>query len=223
MITARARQAGWICLIGSGVGIVQGLLLMLLPPVSSPDRYSYPLSPIGHVIAEASFAVQHVLLLVGVVTLARAQRGRATVVPRIGLWVGAAGLALLTIVELIAMTAADVAADSAYAATVSSLYAIPTLTTGAGLVVGGLGFLRSGTLPGGIIPRGWRRWVPLIIGGYVFVPLLPAIMAPFLFGRLAIMGWMITFALLGWMLIKPGEHAQESLDKISSRTLPASA
>jgi hypothetical protein len=221
MITP-SRVAGWLCLLGSGIGVLQGLVLLLYPPVVGLDRYSYPFTSTGYVIAQASFAVQHLLLLVGLVTLARAQAGSALRLTRFGLWVGVAGMVGLTAMEVVAMTAADVATDSSQAALVSSLYGIPTMIIGGGLVAGGIGFARSGRLPSGETATGWRRWVPLIIGGYVFVPLLPAIMAPFVVGRFAIMGWMITFAALGWMLIRPGNR-QPSLDKISSRTFAASA
>jgi hypothetical protein len=36
---------------------------------------------------------------------------------------------------------------------------------------------------------------------YVFVPLTPALFASYLAARLAIGGWMLGFALLGWALI----------------------
>lgn len=215
-----ARTAGRLCLVGSGLGVLQGLGLLLVPAAVGPEQYSYPLTPSGHVVAQVSFAVQHLLLLAGLVALARCQaRSRLS---RSGLWGGVVGLTALTVMELVTISAAHVTADSPRAALINSLYGVPTLIMGASLVVGGIGFARAGRLPGEIDPVGWRRWVPLVIGAYVFVPLLPAIMAPFLFGRLAIMGWMITFAALGWMLVRP-QPTQESLDKISSRTLAASA
>jgi hypothetical protein len=39
--------------------------------------------------------------------------------------------------------------------------------------------------------------VVLALGIYVFLPLTPAIMGPFVAGRLAIGGWMLLFAVLG--------------------------
>ena len=59
------------------------------------------------------------------------------------------------------------------------------------------GFAKSSGL------TGWRRWLPLILGSYVFVPLLPAVFAPYVWGRIAISVWMLQFAGLGWMLIRP--------------------
>ena len=42
-----------------------------------------------------------------------------------------------------------------------------------GMLLGGIGFGRSSGL------TGWRRWLPLALGVYVFVPLFPAVFAPF--------------------------------------------
>ena len=48
--------------------------------------------------------------------------------------------------------------------------------------------------------QGWSRFVPLGLGVWVFVPMLPALAGPFVAARLAITGWMRLFALLGWRL-----------------------
>ena len=190
--------AGWICLVGAVIGLAQGLFMLFVTPVVGDDRYSYPLSATGFTIAQMSFAVQHLMLLVGVVALARTcwtQRSRLAV---IGFWIAAAGFLLLTAMELLAITAADAATSSAQADLINSLYGIPTIICGVGLLVGGIGFAKASRL------TGWQRWLPLILGIYVFVPLMPAIFAPYVWGRIAISVWMLLFAGLGWMLIRPG-------------------
>ncbi len=80
---------------------------------------------------------------------------------------------------------------------INSLYSIPTIVCGVGLLVGGIGFARSSGL------TGWRRWLALILGINVFVRLLFAVFAPYVGGQIAISVWMLLFAGLGWMLIRP--------------------
>jgi hypothetical protein len=52
---------------------------------------------------------------------------------------------------------------------------------------------------------GWPRWVPLTMGVWVFVPMIPAMLAGFLPARLAISAWMLLYAALGWALVRHGE------------------
>jgi len=194
---SRTRIAGWVCFAGGLVGFTQGIVLLVVSPVVGEDRYSYPFSPTGYTIAQLSFAVQHLALIVGVVALAGSTWSRRSRPARIGFLIGALGLIMLTLMEVFALTAANSAMISSEADLVNSLYGIPTIATGVGMVIGGIAFARSSGL------TGWRRWLPLSLGLYVFVPLLPAIFAPFNVGRLAIGGWMLLFAALGWMLARP--------------------
>jgi hypothetical protein len=191
--------AGWICLVGAVIGLAQALTLLVVPPAVSDDRFSYPFTPTGFTIAQLSFAVQHLMLLVGVVALIRTAWTRRSRLAVVGFWIAAAGFLLLAAMEILAITAASAAMTSPEADLINSLYGIPTIICGLGLLIGGIGFARASGL------TGWRRWLPMILGTYVFVPLLPAIFAPYVWGRIAIGVWMLLFAGLGWMLIRPGD------------------
>ncbi len=46
----------------------------------------------------------------------------------------------------------------------------------------------------------------LVAGVFVFVPMMPALMGPFVLARLAITAWMLLFAALGYALWKVGER-----------------
>lgn len=196
-IEQRAPVAGWICLAGAVIGFAQALFMLFVAPTVGEDRYSYPLTPTGFTIAQLAFAIQHLMLLVGVVALARSAWTRRSRLAVVGFWIAAVGFLLLTAMEVLALTAADAATVSSEADLVNSLYGIPTIVCGVGLLVGGIGFARASGL------LGWRRWLPLVLGAYVFVPLFPAIFAPYVWGRIAIGVWMLLFAGLGWMLIRP--------------------
>ena len=49
---------------------------------------------------------------------------------------------------------------------------------------------------------GWRGLAVLVTGISVFVPMTPAPMGPFVLARLAITGWMLLLAALGYALWK---------------------
>lgn len=184
----RTRTAGRILFWGGVVGAVQAVVLLLAPAVVAPDRYSYPFTPTGWAVAQATFAVQHVALVVGVAALVGLATGRAA---RWALLVAVAGLVLLTATELFAITAAGASATDPQAELVNSLYGVPTVLTGLGLLVGGFG-----------LARGPLRWLTVGLGAFVFVVLLPAIFAPYVAGRLAIGAWMLLFAALGAVLAR---------------------
>ena len=99
----RTRTAGLVCLWGGVVGFVQAVVMLVVPAVVAPDRYSFPFTPGGYALAQSTFAVQHVALVVGVAVLAPMA---ATAVTRWALHGATAGLVLLSAMELVAITAA---------------------------------------------------------------------------------------------------------------------
>jgi hypothetical protein len=115
---------------------------------------------------------------------------------RAGLWVTVVGLALLTVMEALAITAADEPVDGAWAGVVDMLYSVPSIVSGVGLVVAGVGIARERSLPG------WERWVTLVAGIYVFLVLVPGIMAPFAVGRIVIGVWMLLFSAMAWAAVR---------------------
>jgi low temperature requirement protein LtrA len=104
------------------------------------------------------------------------------------------GLGLLALMELVAMSAATTANDSTLG-TISSLYGVPILMIGVGLIVAGVILLRRHAL-GRRLP-----WTLLALGGFVFLVLGPALASDsFVAGRWAIMAWMLLFAVLGALM-----------------------
>lgn len=128
--------------------------------------------------------MQHLGLLAGLVALGRSgwPGGR-----RRGVQAACVGMGLLTAMELLAIAAVR----SSYPTTTTTLldagYGIASTMIEVGLVAAG-------------VATGRRRWVPLVLGAYVFVPMFPALAAGFVPARLAIAGWMLLFALLGLLL-----------------------
>lgn len=195
---SRIRLYGRICLWAGVLGAASGIYLAVVPPSVGPERYSYPLSAAGHQAIQAWFAIQHVGLILGLIALLASGALGTARYGRIGLYVALAGLVVLTGAELWAITAAEAAAGSAQTAPLDTTFGIASILAGAGLVVAGAAAARAGRW------QGWARYLPLVLGIYVFVPMIPAIMGPFVAARLAIGGWMVLFAALGWELASQG-------------------
>lgn len=191
------RRAGILCL-GAGIlGAASGIFLAVVPTDVPADRYSYPLSATAFVVIQAWFAVQHLGLLAGIIGLGRsgATGGRL-----VGVRSAAAGMALLTATEIAAMAAARSSYPGPGTGVLDALYGVAVVLTAGGLIVAGLAVLRAR------LWRGARRWLPLATGVYALVPMTPLMLAGYLGARLAISGWMLLFAALGWALAREGSR-----------------
>lgn len=175
---------------GGLIGATQATVLSFWPAQVPPDMFSYPQTPSGAAVAQVTFALQHLLLLAGLVALLLVAGGRLL---RAGLWAAIAAMVVFAVQELVAISAVGEPADSPLAGTIESLYGIPTIALGLALVVAGVGALRGGVLPG-------PRWLLLATGLFVFVVLIPALMGPFELARIAIGVWMLLFA---WLFTAP--------------------
>ena len=196
----RSRAGGSVwslgrwCLWAGLLGAASGLALIAAPAAVAEDRFSYPMSAAAFVAVQCWFAVQHLGLWAGIVGLGRS----AAQAPPAAIRLAAAGMLLLAATELAAIAAARSAYPGPGTSVLDALYGVSTIAVGAGLVWVGIVVVRSG---------GWtgrRRGLPLALGVWVFVPMLPALFAGFLAARLAITFWMVLFALLGWALEREG-------------------
>lgn len=193
-----SRQAANLALWTGLIGAAAGIYLSLVPASVPDDRYSYPLSATGHIWMQVFFGIHHVGLVVALAALwasgAAGQNRTATV----GHYLGLGGMILLSVTELLAISAAESPLEGSRADQLGVAYGLSCTLVGVGLVLVGIAVMRSGRW------NGWRRYVPLAIGAWVFVPLFPALAGPFVLARLAIVGWMLLFAALGWGL--PGRE-----------------
>lgn len=193
---SRIRTYGLICLWAGLLGAASGVFMAVVPPVVGPERFSYPFDAGAHQRIQAWFAVQHIGLILGLLALLASGALGTARYGRVGLYVAVAGLVVLTGAELWAIAAADAALDSPALAPLNTAYGIASTLAGAGLVAAGIAALRTGRW------TGWARYLTLALGIYVFVPMFPAMFGPFVAARLAITGWMLLFAALGWVLAR---------------------
>jgi hypothetical protein len=190
------RRDGAVCLVAGLAGAASGIYLAVLDPDVSTDRFSYPQSAGEFFTIQVFFVVQHLGLLLGLLAL-----GRTGAVPRtrlglIGTYGAAVGMVGLAVMEVVAITARDVAVDSTTATMIGAGYGVVSVWLGATLVAAGIAMVRAG------VWQGWRRWVVLALGVWVFVPMMPALATMTDGARLAIAGWMLLFAALGAVLMR---------------------
>lgn len=196
--------AGLLCIVGGATGVIGAAVLGLATPAVGVDRYSYPLTPAGYVTIQLFFAVNHLLLLAGVVGLAHSGAVGTGRAGRVGLWATAVGWIGLTLCELRGATLAGSRYPTPATDVLDAAYGISTILIGAGLVATGVTVVRAG------VWTGWARWVVLACGVAVFAVVIPAVFVvvpgvdPFVAGRVALGGWMLLFAALGWSIHRAG-------------------
>jgi hypothetical protein len=192
---------GWLCVLAGILGAVSAVVLLAAPPAVATDRLSYPFTPAGFSVAQVWFSIHHLGLLAGLYGLRRSGAAGTGRLGSIGSWAAMVGMILLAVAELAAITVADGPAAIAQSGWLGGLYGVSSIVIGGGLILAGVAVLRTDEW------RDWRRFVPLVLGVYVFVPMTPALMASFVAARLAIGGWMLGFAVLGWALVKSAREA----------------
>ncbi len=191
VMAANLMRLGKWCVVASLVGVAQGAAVLAWPHQVPDIRYSFPFTSSWYVIAQATFFLQHLPLVASVGAVAATPEVRRARLAHWALVAATAGLGLLALMELVAMSAATTINNSVLGTTVSSLYSVPVLMIGVGMVMAGVVLLRQHVL--GRLP-----WILLALGLFVFVGLTPALATDsFVGGRLAIMAWMALYVVLG--------------------------
>jgi hypothetical protein len=180
------------------LGAASAIFLAYIPSELPEERFSYPLDTGGFTAIQVFFFVHHLALAGGLWAVWRsgaAGHGRHATIGGAG---SVVTMGLLAVQELVAISAASASYPSTLADTVGGVYGGVSLLNGVVLILFGVAVLRAGRW------TGWSRWLPLILGVYVIVPLTPAIFGPFVLARLTIGLWMLLFAALGWALRREG-------------------
>ena len=189
---ARVPAAATVCVLAGLLGFASGAWLALVEPAVREERFSFPLTAGDFTMVQVWFAVHHLGLLAGLLALSWAGVLPSTAAARRGWKLAVAGMVGLTLTEAVAIAAADSETASGTAGSVGALYGLACTAIGVGLVMLGVAIARSSGW------TGWRRWVVLVLGVWVFVPMFPALaVTPTDGARWAIAGWMLLFAALG--------------------------
>ena len=208
-LTTRGR---W-CLAAGLLGLAQGVAVLVWPHQVDEARFSFPFTATGFVLAQATFFLQHLPLVMAVGALAGLPAIRREHWAHRTLVIATVGLSLLALQELVAMSAATTDTETTLGTTINSLYGIPVLMTGVGLAVAGVVLLRRDAVGRPL------AWTLIALGAFVFVGLGPALATDsFVAGRLAIAAWMLLFALLGWLMQRAASQSQTGVQEPQART-----
>lgn len=189
------RNAGIATLIAGVLGALVPLAVALMPPTGDPEQYSYPSAPGGFVALQSFLAVQHLVLAWGLLAV-RWSGGASGRLGTVGSWGAAIAMVALGAVEAIAATASTATSESPIVAFLDTAYGVVTIPLGVFLILLGASVIRTRAW------TGWRRWVVLIAGIWVFVPLTPALIVDFTIARVALILWMVLFSGIGIALMR---------------------
>jgi hypothetical protein len=191
--TASVRASGWYCVAGAVIAVAGTTWLSIAPPSVSPDRVSFPVTPATFRFTEVLWTLTHVLVLLGVIGLARSGLAGASRTGRIGARIAVGGMALLVPAELGYVFAANAAENSAIDNVLSAAFGVAVPVAGIGLILAGTAILRSGRWPGG------GRYAPLLCGVLAFALIAVQVSRPsiFLWG---IAMWNLAFIWFGLAL-----------------------
>ena len=192
--SSRIRLCGQLCLLAGVLGAASSAYLAFHSPAVPEDMWSYPQTPEAFTGTRAWLAVQHLGLLAGLFAMWWSGAAGSTRLGRIGHAGAVAGMIGWIITEVAAITARHDTNDTTLAGLLVVGYGLFSLFMGAGLILEGIAVLRAR------VWHGWRRWLPLALGIWVFVPLMPAMGSPVESAEAAMAGWMLLFAALGWCL-----------------------
>lgn len=209
-----AGSGGWAAVVAGVLGAGAAAFLLVVPPAVEPDRFSFPLTATGFVVIQVAFFLHHLLVVWALWAFWRAGLAGRGVLAAIGGITSVLTMLALSVQELVAISAADSASPSTLIDVIEGAFGMITLATGAALIVFGIATVRARALSGA------GRWLVLVIGVWVIVPLTPAIFAGFELGRIAIGLWLLLFTWLGVEMLRWARTREPVLAGTSTR--PAS-
>lgn len=191
-----ALIGGWTAVLAGLTGAAGAVFLLTVPPGSPPEVFNYPLSPTAFVVVQVAFGVHHLLTAAALWAFWRAGfAGRGRLADTAG-WSAVVTMALLGVWEFVVISANGAPYPSDEIAWIDAGYGTLSLLNGVALVLLGVAAARAQVLAGA-----WR-WIALVIGIWVFVPMTPALLGGFVLGRIVIGTWLLLFALLGWGMLR---------------------
>jgi hypothetical protein len=188
------RVGGALCLAGGSVGAAGTAYLAATTPTDG-TAFSFPHPINGATALQMALALVPAVLIAGLVALrssgAVPSAGRA----RLGYYGAIAVLAGLASLGGIAVTVTESSPDV-------GAPAFGVLYAGYLMLLAGCLFLAGGQVAWHGRWVGWQRWLPLALGAWVIIPVLPALAVGFTAGAWAIAGWFGLFAVLGLVLVR---------------------
>ena len=188
-LTTYRRRGGIALIAGALLTIAAALMSAIVQGTSSvpDDLVRYPFSHHAFLPFTVFAAACHLLMLAGVVYLARGQLAAGSKTGRIGLRCVIAGLALLFVFEWLQLPFADQHTSNTGPTIVDSGFGLATLLLAGGMIAVGVATLRQPSW------GSWRQYAPLICG------LLSLIVIPIQFTSVLWLG--ITVLCVGYLVL----------------------
>lgn len=190
-----ACTAGVASIVAGLAGAAFAVLLLVVPPQVPADRFSFPLAAGPFTAGQILLCLHHLVVATGVLAVLRTTAAGTGRLGRVGGVLGAVALVALGGFELADIAGADVAGETPQLDLVSAGFGIASILMGVGLLLLGIAVVRAHRW------TGWRRWLLVVMGVYVFVPLTPAAIGPMLPRLLALAVWSLLFTALGRALL----------------------
>jgi hypothetical protein len=191
----RIHGAGAVCLAAGLVGAVASIYLALVSPVAGADSLTFPHGASEFTGLQMVIALLRVGLIFGLLGLWWSGAVPSTRSARFGRFGALAMMAALTVTEGLAVTVLRSPLDGTPPA-LGVIYGAYTALLGVALLALGVGVARAGAW------QGWKRWLPLTLGVWLLVVVLPALALNFDAARWAMAVWLSLFALLGFVLTR---------------------
>lgn len=181
MTIRNARTAALVSLVLTAGAVLYGVIIIIVVLSAGAGALDAWEPSAGYLLQ----ALIHLGELAGVIALALSGAAGAGLLGRIGLGAAALGQALLAVAELVYPT---------YPGVGEQIFNVAPPLSGIGLILAGIAVLRAR------VWQGWHRFVPLVLGAWVFVVLAPSLIVfgspPAPGALLAIAGWDV-----GWILL----------------------
>ena len=199
--TSRIRTAGAVCLTAGLVGAVASIYLALISPVGA-DGFTFPHGAPEFTGLQMLIALLRVGLILGLLGLWWSGAVPKTRGARFGQYAALVMMAVLTVTEGLAVSVERSPLDGT-PPVFGVIYGAYTILLAAALLAEGLGVTQGG------VWQGWQRWLPLSLGVWLLIVVLPALALSFDAARWAMSAWLLLFALLGFRLTRETGSAPE--------------
>lgn len=206
-----ARAGGWAGIIGGLLGAAAAIVLLAVPPAAPEGVFGYPFAPETFVVIQVAFFVHHLVIAFALWAFWRAGLAGPG---RFAAWSAISAvtaMALLGVWEVLVLSATGAPYPSDETVWIDAGYGTLSLGCGVGLVLLGIATARARVLAGA------GRWITLVSGIYVFVPMLPGLFAGFVIGRIVLGVWLLLFAWIGATMIRwASDIADPAASRVSS-------
>lgn len=187
-------RAGAVCLITALLCAAGNTYLALVSPVAT-GGFTFPHGAPELIGVQMAVALFRAGFILGVLGLWWSGALPSTGIARFGRLLALVMLAVLAATEGLIVSVPSSPLDDT-PPVFGVIYALYTFVLGVALLAVGVGVARGGEW------RGWKRWLPLGLGVWLLVVVLPALALSFDAARWALSAWLLLFAVLGYVLMR---------------------